>query len=490
MNKEFKQYMFAPICRKGKTVVYYPDEIFVYCSLFPTYMIGNYGTIYNKRNKTKVSQSINKNGYYNTTLLNFEGKWKTVEVHRVIMLAHDPILNPEEMEVNHIDGNKLNNIYEPNSPRNNLEWVTPSQNVQHAYDTGLADRVFTPEEIQKVCFYLESGYKNQEAILKTGLEYNSSSIAMASAIKAYAKDPTAFTWKYWDNIIKNYAIPLPKEINMHHTEEEIRNICELIMLGYNDKIVAQKMTEKYNFEFREGFITTIRAKTATKWLYIISEYTFPTLRESFEFTDEEIHQLCQIIKYKQVNIEELKLQFNFKGKSNQNIHTFLGRLKRNNIKKYNHISSLYFENIEFKNHFSENQIRAICESLEIDSNNVEKAVSNAGLIYNKSTRELVYSIRSQKRHTNISKDYNIKFRNPSSNSNNLQIVDDLEISYDFLACEIHLICQYIKEGYTYLEIIEKLNLDKNSYEVLSRFFDRLKTNTNNKYRNITIQYFR
>lgn len=50
--------------------------------------------------------------------------------HRNIALAF--IENPEcKPEVNHIDGCKSNNHI------SNLEWVTPSENVQHAFDTGL-----------------------------------------------------------------------------------------------------------------------------------------------------------------------------------------------------------------------------------------------------------------------------------------------------------------------------------------------------------------
>ena len=53
-------------------------------------------------------------------------------VHRLIAAAFlGKPDNPRQIYVNHIDGNGFNNRIE------NLEWVTPSENSQHAVDTGL-----------------------------------------------------------------------------------------------------------------------------------------------------------------------------------------------------------------------------------------------------------------------------------------------------------------------------------------------------------------
>lgn len=54
---------------------------------------------------------------------------KPVYVHRVI--ADTFIPNPLNLpQVNHIDGNKCNNCV------TNLEWVSQSDNIKHAFSTG------------------------------------------------------------------------------------------------------------------------------------------------------------------------------------------------------------------------------------------------------------------------------------------------------------------------------------------------------------------
>lgn len=71
---------------------------------------------------------LHKNGYLQITL--YKDKVTIYSVHRLVALAF--ISNPhKKKEVNHLDGNKLNNDYK------NLEWSTPSENSKHSYKIGL-----------------------------------------------------------------------------------------------------------------------------------------------------------------------------------------------------------------------------------------------------------------------------------------------------------------------------------------------------------------
>ena len=84
------------------------------------YSITENGEIINKRNGKKVKPQPNGKGYLRVSI---GGKLQFV--HRLVAEKYIP--NPENKpQVNHKDGNKLNNSVD------NLEWVTNMENRQHA----------------------------------------------------------------------------------------------------------------------------------------------------------------------------------------------------------------------------------------------------------------------------------------------------------------------------------------------------------------------
>lgn len=77
----------------------------------------------------KLKPHVNfRNGYVYVCLSKHNQK-KTYRLHRIVAKAF--LGDREDMQVNHIDGNKTNNSL------SNLEWVTQSENMKHAYRTGL-----------------------------------------------------------------------------------------------------------------------------------------------------------------------------------------------------------------------------------------------------------------------------------------------------------------------------------------------------------------
>lgn len=97
------------------------------------YSVSTEGRVRNDKTCKEVSQSTNSRGYNKVDLYS-NGKRESHRTHRLVATAFIP--NPDNKpQVNHIDGNKLNNNVD------NLEWVDNSQNMLHAYQSGLHPRI-------------------------------------------------------------------------------------------------------------------------------------------------------------------------------------------------------------------------------------------------------------------------------------------------------------------------------------------------------------
>lgn len=160
-------------------------------------------TIYNEGNyakqfksKEKILKSVDDgNGYMKVFLYN-DGHRKHYKVHRLVAEAF--ILNPKNKpEINHIDGNKMNNVY------SNLEWCDRSYNVKHAWDTGLKIKKTGSQNhrSRKVNQYDLEGnlIKCYDSIKQAQTENNKKkSIHIIGVCRKRRKTAGGYIWRYAD----------------------------------------------------------------------------------------------------------------------------------------------------------------------------------------------------------------------------------------------------------------------------------------------------
>lgn len=155
-------------------------EIWKDINKHPNYKISNFGRI--SKNNYLVSQYIYV--YPRVSL-----KKKTYLVHRLLAMTFIPNLNNLPV-VNHKDGNKENNLL------SNLEWISYSENIQHANDNGLIKY----KKAQKIDQYtLEGEYiKTWPSISKAGKGLNISKYTIIQCLRGVFSTAGLYLWKYND----------------------------------------------------------------------------------------------------------------------------------------------------------------------------------------------------------------------------------------------------------------------------------------------------
>ncbi|WLF29205.1 NUMOD4 domain-containing protein [Bacillus altitudinis] len=149
-----------------------------------SYKLGKNGGILKPR-KTNA-----KKPYYFLYLLNDKGKYQLVRVHRLVAFAFIP--KPIGCNiVNHIDGNKLNNV------ATNLEWTDHAGNNRHAYETGL--RVGPKKKFRRVAKICKNGSKTiYKSLAQASRENDISDTSIRRACNGIAKTAGGYEWKFVD----------------------------------------------------------------------------------------------------------------------------------------------------------------------------------------------------------------------------------------------------------------------------------------------------
>lgn len=152
----------------------------------------------NTKKERFLTIKVTTNGYTKVKLSK-NSKRFYFSVHRLVALNF--IENPSnKREVNHIDGNKLNNCVD------NLEWITSSDNQKHAFGLGLQKSIKGKDHLQSIPinqFDLNGNFiKEWDSInsLKRILGFNSFGIIGCCKKKVKHKTAYGFKWEYKNDI--------------------------------------------------------------------------------------------------------------------------------------------------------------------------------------------------------------------------------------------------------------------------------------------------
>lgn len=154
------------------------------------YYITETGEVYNNKTKHYLSLVIKKDRKssfsraYISLFIEKKQRWFTVA--RLVAELYIPNTN-NYPQVNHIDGNPLNNH------KDNLEWVTQSQNIQHAIKTGLKNMTGINNHASKL---------NTTLVEQARADYNTGNYSLRQLAIKYHMSYTAIryaingkTWK-------------------------------------------------------------------------------------------------------------------------------------------------------------------------------------------------------------------------------------------------------------------------------------------------------
>jgi hypothetical protein len=145
------------------------------------YFVSNLGRFKNNSGIIMDNYKVNENGYIRVFIYN-----KTYALHRLIAFAF--LENKENKEqVNHIDGNKLNNCV------SNLEWVTNQENQIHKFKIGLGNNY-----TRKIAQYdLEMNkIKDFNSIVEASKTLNIGKSNIKGVLTNYRKTAGGFIFKY------------------------------------------------------------------------------------------------------------------------------------------------------------------------------------------------------------------------------------------------------------------------------------------------------
>ena len=157
---------------------------------FSNYEISTEGRVRNLKTQYILKGRQSKSGYLQVSIKSdINGNFINQYIHRLVAIHF--IENPDnKKEVNHIDGNKLNNTLE------NLEWCTSSENQKHRQNI-LGKRKTSQRRVGK---FSKDGELLEEfdSIISAAKSFNKSRVNIDNALQKKQKTAYGYIWEYLD----------------------------------------------------------------------------------------------------------------------------------------------------------------------------------------------------------------------------------------------------------------------------------------------------
>ena len=217
------------------------------------YIISNFGNIYDMKNNKYLKQHQSNNGYLSASL-----SGSSYLIHRLVAETFIAKRNNDQIQVNHIDGIKTNNMI------TNLEWSYPKENTRHAFDTGLAINnigenshlsKFTNSQVEEICQYLSDGFTYNEILQKMNIELSDNNRDMIGNI---------YRGIAWRHISEKYKFPEIDQRFRCISRNQVNEICKLIEIGKTNKEIYQdvfgEITDRLDYKHKYESIRMIRNK--------------------------------------------------------------------------------------------------------------------------------------------------------------------------------------------------------------------------------------
>lgn len=190
------------------------------------------------------------------------------EIHRLIAFMFIPIpthyieegYSQSTLHIDHVDGVKYHNIVE------NLEWVTPAENLQRAINNGLCNfKLISKETAEDICKLLELGYP---------INIIASDLNVSESVVHSIRYGTT-----WTEVSKKYTFP-----SNRYSITTVHLICEYIAKGYSNIQIAKLLSVS------ESQIQKIRKRQV--WFEISKDYEFPVKK----IDRETAIQICEMLQ--------------------------------------------------------------------------------------------------------------------------------------------------------------------------------------------------